>query len=183
MTPKKKGRHGGKKLGRRASPIGKQASPVKDVAQGKLALHQWRLKTRKLVLTLAAFQGTGTPYDEGKCNLALHVTLKCVDKAALTWDTEADDVRGLAGAFGEAAELTGMSKSKIRELFNSFLESEGATFIVGDNTTRGRASENCDRTKLHNTHSCVHQAPKFLQGLRLGSGAGVGGRLDAAVLP
>jgi hypothetical protein len=173
MTPKKRGHRQGPKAGRKSSPIGKQAGLKTSAGKGNLALHKWRDKTRKLLMTLAAYQGTGTPYDEGKCNLALHVTLKIVDKADLKWDVEGNKVRGLDPIFGEAAELTGMSKSKIRELFNSFLESEGASFLVGDNTTRGRASENCDRTKLQKLTTAHYDAIRaFVKHRNSSKGAG-----------
>jgi hypothetical protein len=82
-------------------------------------------------------------------------------------------VRGLDPAFGEAAELTGVSKRKTRELFKSFLESEGASFLVGDNTTRGRASENCDLMKLQKLTTAHYDAIRaFIKHRNSSKGAG-----------
>jgi hypothetical protein len=173
MTPKKVGRHGGKKVGRKSSPVGKKTPVYARVNRTKLELHRWREKSRKLLSTLAAYQGKGTPYDEGKCYLALHVTLKLVDTADLRWDSESEKVCGLDPVFGEASELTGMSKSKIRRLFNSFLESEGATFFVGDNSTRGRAGENCNRSALQKLTTAHYDAIRaFIKHRNSSKGAG-----------
>jgi hypothetical protein len=69
-----------------------------------------RSTVSSLSLNLAALQGIGTPYDEGKCFLALHVTMKHVERAELNWNNENNTVRGLALVFTEAAEVTGASK-------------------------------------------------------------------------
>ena len=119
-----------------------------------------RSTVSSLLLNLAALQDIGTSYDKGKCFLALHVTMKHVEKAELNWNNENNTVRGLALAFTEAAEVTGVSKSKIRDLFNSYLTSGGSSFFVGDNTTRGRASANCDHTKFHKLTNSHYDATR-----------------------
>ena len=80
--------------------------------------------------------------------MALRVTMHCIDDVDLSWDAKKGDVRGLDAAYREASRLTDVSMSTLREKFLSFLDPEGATYIMGDNSTRGRASASCDRTKL-----------------------------------
>jgi hypothetical protein len=127
------------------------------------------------LLNLAALRGKGTRFDEGICFLALHVTKKHIEKAEMTWNNENNVVCGLDLAFTEAIEVTGLSKSKFWDLFNSYSVSNGASFVVGVNTTRGRASENCDRTSSTNswlhttTRSAPSLVPKLLEGCRQGA--------------
>jgi hypothetical protein len=84
-----------------------------------------------------------------EASVSSHVTMKHAEKAESTWNNENNTVRGLDLAFTEAAEVTGTSKSKIRDHFDSYLALDGASFFVGHNTTCGRAIANIDRKKLH----------------------------------
>ena len=128
-----------------------------------LNLGKYKKKNGDLLLALAAFSGgRGTPYEYGQCITAIHVMLQLIDedgramddgtepaaKSQLTWDAEAGGMRGLNAIYKRAAVLTGMGTTKLASLLDRYLESNGEVVEVGDNTTRGRASPDCDRIKL-----------------------------------
>jgi hypothetical protein len=153
-----KGRRNDKRPGPKKTRGPKAKAP--SAAVFNLNVGNYKKKNRDLLLALAAFSGRGTPYEYGQCLMAVQVMLQLIDedgkamddgtevKSKLTWDDEAGEVRGLNGIYKRAAQLTGMGTTKLASLLGKYLESNGTEVEVGDNTTRGRASPDCDRIKL-----------------------------------
>ena len=197
-----KGRRNDKRPGPKKTRGPKAKAP--SAAVFNLNVGNYKKKNRDLLLALAAFSGRGTPYEYGQCLMAVQVMLQLIDedgkamddgtevKSKLTWDDEAGEVRGLNGIYKRAAQLTGMGTTKLASLLGKYLESNGTEVEVGDNTTRGRASPDCDRIKLRTAqaqrgellcHPGLHRLPQFVElclegvcGDRGRGGGAVGGK-------
>ena len=140
-----KGKKKEKKTGKKKSKLGKQVPKDAAARKDHISIVLWRRKVKNLVVLLAS--GQGDAYQHGELRMALRVMIKLVDEAEdLTWNSEIGRVKGLHPIFQRAAELTGISIPKLKEVFWHYVEEQ--TILVSDSSIRGRGSPNCDRTAL-----------------------------------
>jgi len=136
-----------KKTGRRMKSRGKQTKRKKKHFDEAKDTHRDKIKMQKLLLILALQNGESM--NAGMARMALLVTLRLVDEAELVVKSQSLKVAGLRSCFRRAAELTSSSIQTISNLFWSYIESDGETFHITDNSGRGRGSETINWASLY----------------------------------
>lgn len=124
-----------KKVGPKRARGGNVISPVMLQKSAALNKANWTKKVSKLIACLVL--QSGESMDGGEARLALRVTLQVIDEANLKFDTDAEKVQGLHACFVRASKLTGSTPATLKRLFDSFVESDGATYTISDTSTRG----------------------------------------------
>ena len=144
------------KTGRPKKLSGKTVSPIKAHPAEAIEKRLAQQKTRKLVAALAL--SSGESMDAGMARMALIVTLNLVDEADLTVTSRDKKVAGLHAVLSRAAALCSSTVGTVTNLFWSYLESDGASFNISDNSSRGRGSKTVDRASLYRVNEVQTKA-------------------------
>jgi len=148
---RREGKHGQgsykKKSGPKKTPKGKQDYAAKWQRKCALETANWKLKIPKLIASLAL--SSGESMDGGEARMALRVTCQVIEEANLKFDPASGKIPGLHACYERAATLTGSTPSTLKRLFDSLLESDGATYKISDTSKRGRGSDSVDKASLY----------------------------------
>jgi hypothetical protein len=91
-------------------------------------------------------------------------------QAALKWNDKSTAIRGLHPAFVETAAITRVSRRNTRGLFNSFLETEDTSFLIGGNPLAAARARTASARSFRNfppldtTRFAIHRASSIPQG-------------------
>jgi hypothetical protein len=136
-----------KKLGRKKGPQGKQASPKSRVCTAMHAAAKSKKFNAKLIAALALRRGEAM--GPGEARMCLIVTMRLFEEADLKVDANRKTVAGLRPVLVRAAQLCSSSFEVVSRIFWSYVESNGETFDVTDNSSRGRGSSTVEKATLY----------------------------------
>jgi hypothetical protein len=103
--------------------------------------------TAKLVAALAL--GRGESMDAGMARMCLTVAMQLFEEADLKLDGDSRKIVGLRPVLGRAAELCRTTFETVVSIFWSYIESNGETFDITDNSFRGRGSATVDKATFY----------------------------------
>ena len=131
------------KTGRKTSRKGKQEAKRKLLSSPKVVVMAWKRKLSKLMAMLAL--ESGYSLNAGEARMVLLATLRLLEERDLVYNPNIGLVEGVDKVFGDIAQSFGTTKSTVRRLFQSFYDSDGESYDITDNTTRGLGSPAYDR--------------------------------------
>ena len=131
-----------------------EGKAIKRVKGGNAAATKARvLKCLNAKLVAALALQTGESMDFGVTRVALLVALQLIEDADLVVDADQKKVKGLDKHLANAARLCSTTLKTLKLVFWAFVESQGETIEVTDNTTRGRGGVDVkDRASMHKTY-------------------------------
>jgi hypothetical protein len=141
------GHHGAgthkKKVGAKKKTGGKQRVADRDKACVARKAAAWALKVPTIIATLKTERGESLTASSSR--MVLIVTMNVVNDRGIIIEKGKRNIKGIDGAFAEAARMTSVGRETIRAVFYSWVDSDYETFNVGDPTIRGSGSPLVDR--------------------------------------